>query len=41
MYIALEGFFYQVEVESNTGKPVPFHFNVDNINSLRKAVIPM
>ena len=39
-YVAVEGFLNNVKVDSNSGTPMIFHINVDNISFLGKAVLP-
>ena len=39
-YVAVEGFLNNVEVDSKSGTPTIFHFSVDNISFLGKAVLP-
>ena len=40
-YVAVEGFLQWVDVNPDNGQPVLFHLNVDNINFLGKAVLPV
>ena len=39
-YIAVEGFLNNVIVDSKSGTSTIFHFSVDNISFLGKAVLP-
>lgn len=39
-YVTVEGFLYQVDVDTNTGQPLLFHINAENIAFLGKAVLP-
>jgi len=39
-YVTIEGFLYQIDVDTNTGQLLLFHINVENIAFLGKAVLP-
>ena len=40
-YVAVEGFLWRVELDSNSGLPSLFHVAVDSISFLGKAVLPL